>query len=128
MSESETQAQILLSLARKYPNLRLFRNNTGMGWQGQTVSQTPAQIVIKNPRPLHAGLVKGSSDLIGIKKTLITPDMVGKEIGVFVAIEVKSESGRLTPEQANFIEFVGKFGGIAGTANNVGQADSIIGQ
>jgi len=81
----------------------------------------------KNPvgywpeKHLHYGLDKGSSDLIGIQRMLITPDMVGQYVGVFVAAEVKKEEWRPsmdTPkhhsEQSNFIAQVKSMGGKGG--------------
>lgn len=44
----------------------------------------------------------GGSDLIGIYK------------GRFLALEVKKPGGRVTTEQAQFIEYVNRAGGIAG--------------
>lgn len=71
-------------------------------------------------------MAKGSSDLIGLRKVTITPDMVGQEIGVFCAVEVKSAKGRPTSEQKQFIACVQKFGGLAGVARSVDEAASII--
>lgn len=66
-------------------------------------------------RGYRAGLTKeGSSDLIGILKLKITPAMVGKTVGVFCAFEVKTKTGKPTPEQKKFIEDITEYGGIAG--------------
>lgn len=100
--------------------LRLFRNNTGMGWAGKatkiskpmTISLQPGDVVIRKARPLRAGLCEGSSDLIGFKPTLITPQMVGQTIAVFTAIETKTTKGKATTLQQNFIQMVQNFGGI----------------
>ena len=50
-------------------------------------------------------------DLIGWKQIVITPDMVGKTIAIFTALEVKYGSTRTTEEQQNFIDQVNKSGG-----------------
>lgn len=66
-------------------------------------------------RKVKAGLaVNGSSDLIGWKSIVITPDMVGKRVAVYVAAEIKTATGRVSPEQQIFIDNVRKAGGIAG--------------
>ena len=110
MTEKNIQTRILLATGW-HPNIRLFRNNTGQGWQGQT-QRDGAKLIITNPRPLMAGLHKGSSDLIGWKTVEITPDMVGQKLAVFCAVEVKTGSGRTTVEQENFLQIVRAAGGI----------------
>lgn len=110
MTERSIQTRILLAIGKR-PDIRLFRNNTGQGWQGQTV-RDGAKLIIMNPRPLMAGLHKGSSDLIGWKTVEITPDMVGQKLAVFCAVEVKTGSGRTTAEQDNFLQAVRDAGGI----------------
>lgn len=85
---------------------RLFRNNTGA-------------IKDADGRLVRFGLCRGSSDLIGFKPVTITPDMVGKTVAVFTAIEVKTPTGKATPEQIHFIERVKQLGGIAGIARSV---------
>jgi len=110
MTEKNIQTRILLATG-KHPNIRLFRNNTGQGWQGQT-QRDGAKLIITNPRPLMAGLHKGSSDLIGWKTVEITPEMIGQKLAVFCAVEVKTGSGRTTVEQENFLQIVRAAGGI----------------
>lgn len=121
MSESN-QEQPLIALALSKAGATVFRNNTGMGWIGESVRLRDGSILIKNPRPLHAGLTKGSSDLIGWKPTLITEEMVGSILAVFTAIEVKAKSGRATKEQLHFIDMVRKGGGIGGIARTPEEA------
>lgn len=67
-----------------------------------------------------------SSDLIGIKPVVITPDMVGQTFALFVAVEVKSEEWSPAKKfdtheiaQKNFMDWVKHLGGIAGFCNNV---------
>jgi hypothetical protein len=74
-----------------------------------------------------------SVDLIGITKVVITPDMVGKTLGVFTAIEVKKEDWKFTKVfdeheqlQKNFLDWVTYNGGIAGFANSVDSLEDIF--
>ena len=112
MKEQQIQTRWLMFISRR-PDVRMFRNNVGTGWQGQVVSKELGAVVIQNARPLHAGLCVGSSDLIGWKTVTITPDMVGQQVAVFVAAEVKTATGRLTGEQQNFLNKVRDAGGLA---------------
>jgi VRR-NUC domain len=100
---------------------RIFRQNTGFGWVGAkffkppmetSVRLSPQDVVIKNARPLHAGLCKGSSDMIGWTRKIITPDMVGQTVAIFTAIECKTIGHKATEDQIRFIEAVNKAGGI----------------
>lgn len=127
MTERELQNQILLALSA---DATVFRVNTGQGWAGRATkiprdTQIPlhrGDVVIRQGRPLHAGLTKGGSDIVGWKPVVITPEMVGELVAVFVAVECKRPGARQTPEQKNFIEQVKKAGGYAGFAESVDQA------
>ena len=55
----------------------------------------------------------GDSDAMSVVKVTITPDMVGKTIGVAVAPEFKvPKTGRLSEDQKNFRDAFEKRGGI----------------
>lgn len=112
------------------PFLRIFRNNVGTGWQGASVRQWKenghSYMLLKDPRPLHAGLCVGSSDLIGWRIVEVTPEMVGKHVAVFTAIEIKTETGRPTKEQSNFLQVVQMSGGIAGIARSEHEAINMV--
>ena len=97
-SEQFTQQQIRLACSSG--STRLFRNNTG---------------------------TKGSADLIGWSSVTITADMVGQTVAVFTSIEVKSATGRLRPEQRQWLEAVQAAGGIAGVARSVEDARALLG-
>lgn len=100
------------------PKVRLFRNNVGMAWAGKTVSRDDKNrlLTLSNFRPFHAGLTKGSSDLIGWTTVDVTPEMVGKKVAVFTAIEAKTGKTRATESQQNFLDAVRASGGISGVA------------
>ena len=115
MSNKETilQQNIRLALGTK-SNLRLFRNETGK---------------LPDPRTgryIQFGLAKGSSDLIGFKTVKVTPDMVGQEIAQFVSLEIKTETGKLTKMQHNWLQKVKTSGGIVGVARTVKDALKIL--
>lgn len=123
MNETNITKTIQLSIP---PNTRLFRNNTGTGWQGTRMPSPAGLVIMENARPLKAGLCKGSSDLIGWTSITITPDMVGRKVAVFTAVEVKMVNGRVSPEQLNFIDQIRKAGGYAGIAQSPEAARKII--
>jgi hypothetical protein len=52
--------------------------------------------------------------------------MVGTEIAVFAAVEVKAAKGRATEQQKAFIEHIRNAGGLAGVARSVDEAKSIL--
>ena len=110
-NELAVQNRIRLALSRG--PVRLFRNNTGA-------------LKDINGRLVRFGLCQGSSDLIGWRTVTITPEMVGQQLAVFAAIEVK-DRGRATPDQERFISIVKGSGGLAGVAQNTAQAQAILG-
>lgn len=121
MSDNEGTIQRRILIAASKAGLRLFRNNTALGWVGQalriskptTAKLEPGDVVIRNARPLHAGLCVGSSDLIGWAPRLITAEDVGKTLAVFCSVEVKTPKGRASQEQRQFLKVVSDAGGVA---------------
>lgn len=119
--DSENQTMKKIQIAVSSIGARLWRNNSALGWCGKATKITkpttctlyPGTVVIQDARPLHAGLCKGSSDLIGFRVVFITPDMVGQRVAQFIACEVKSETGSPTKEQIGFLNLVHQAGGQA---------------
>lgn len=109
----ETQIMRLIQKAASSIGYRVFRNNVGLAWTGQIVRKEAGTVTLKNAIPIKYGLCNGSADLIGWKPKVILPEDVGKTVAVFTAIEVKSETGTLRPEQEAFIDAVGISGGVA---------------
>ena len=111
-SEHEIQQRIRLACGRG--PVRLWRNNTGA-------------LVDQQGRFVRFGLCKGSSDLIGLRSLEITPELVGRRIAQFVAIEVKTAQGVLSPEQRAFLRFVQELGGVAAVCRSVEEAEQLLG-
>ena len=107
LSEQTIQQEIRIACSNG--DTRLFRNNTG------TLKDA-------NGRPVQFGLCKGSADLIGWKRVTVTEEMVGSTVAVFLSIEVKTATGRLRPEQQQWLDAVQAAGGIAGVARSVEDA------
>lgn len=91
MSEGKIQDEI--RLAASSLGIVLWRNNVGYAAESRVTY----------------GLAPGSSDLIGIQRGT----------GRFIAIEVKSARGKLTPEQEAFLALIKNIGGIAIVARSV---------
>ena len=123
MSEHAIQNEIRLGISGK---ATLFRNNCGTAWTGDAATLREGSILIRNPRILHAGLCAGSSDLIGWRSITITPEMVGKTVAVFAALEVKSKTGRATAGQKNFCDRVIQAGGLAGIVKSLDDAKKAL--
>lgn len=104
MSENSVMQKIRLDAVAE--GARLFRNNVGL-------------FDTLDGRKIRTGLCVGSSDLIGWTEVTITPEMVGRKVAVFTAVEVKAPRGRLTKEQAAFIAAVNRHGGIGIKATTV---------
>jgi hypothetical protein len=113
MSEAAIQQDIRLALGQT-PGLRVFRQNVG---------------AYKDPRSgrvIRYGLHTGSADLIGWQSVVITPAMVGQRFARFVSIEVKTPTGRLSPEQSTWQAAVQRAGGIAVVARSVDDIKFLI--
>lgn len=123
-AEKNLTAHVLMSVSKI--GARLFRQNTGLAWQGEIIEKTPQRLILKNPRPIHCGLIKGSSDLIGWTPVVITADMVGKTVAIFTALEVKTPGVSATPEQKNFVEQIAKVGGCGHIVRSAEEAVAAI--
>jgi len=110
--ERKIQSDIQLAACAGGGQARLWRNNTG------ALKDQRGQLV-------RYGLCPGSSDLIGFRTVVVTPDMVGQRVALFCAVEVK-DRGRPTEQQVAFINLVQQAGGLAGVARSVPEALSIL--
>jgi hypothetical protein len=94
--------------------VRLWRNNTGA-------------LVDQQGRFVRFGLCKGSSDLIGLRSVVVTPEMVGQRLAQFVALEIKTTQGVVSPEQQAFLRLVQQLGGVAAVCRSIQQAQAVLG-
>lgn len=93
MKEHEIMQGILISIG-SLPDVRIWRNNTG-------------SIKTQDGRFITFGL-KGSADMLGILKG-----------GKFLAIEVKTATGRQSEQQKSFQKMIEAFGGVYILARSV---------
>ena len=92
--ETKIQNRIMMDMSEK--GYLVWRNQVGL-------------FKTLDGRTVNIG-IKGSSDLMAVKPTVITPDMVGKTLAVFVAVEVKTATGRQSEPQKKWQKAVEKLG------------------
>jgi hypothetical protein len=112
ISEAAVTSRVRLAAARV--GIHLWRNQNGAFYdeRGQFI-----RFGLANESEKQSKLVK-SSDFIGLRRTLITPAMVGAYVGIFTAREIKHSDWVYTgtgrePAQLNFINLVNCNGGDA---------------
>lgn len=118
MKEAAIQKTIMRKIGSR-PDVRIFRNNVGEGFQGKIISERDGLMLLEKPRRIRFGLMVGSGDLIGWQTVTITPDMVGQKIARFTSVETKRlRGGIVKPEQENWKLQVNQSGGYAVIVNN----------
>ncbi len=133
--ESKIQTDIRDKLS--HGRVRLFRNNVGQGIMVNHKHAFTAQAIITKVIDLcrslggHAqrirfGLAVGSGDLIGYRRVTITPDMVGREVAVFLSVEVKTAKGPVREEQYRWADHINSVGGVAVIARSLEQAQELL--
>jgi hypothetical protein len=100
VSEGELQDAIRLAL-RDVPGLALWRNNVGVALH-------------PDGRRVVYGLAPGSADLVGLVD------------GRFIALEVKTATGRVRPEQKAWLSCVRAFGGFAAVVRSTSDAVAAV--
>lgn len=110
--ESNILKKVMLALSET--GARVWRNNVGF-------ATYPGGVVVK-----YGVCNPGGSDIIGFTPIKITPEMVGCQVAIFTAIEVKTSKGKLKPEQVNFLNTVKRAGGYAGVATSPEEALALL--
>lgn len=112
-AETRLQNEIRLALSSRCNQVTTWRNHTGCLQDG-------------DGKWIKFGLCPGSSDLIGIRKLKITQDMVGQEIGQFVALEIKTDTGKARPDQYTFLDHVNERGGLGAIVRSTDEAVELL--
>lgn len=120
-SEGKIQQDIRLQAAQR--GWLLLRNNSGAC---TTNDGRHIRFGLGNDSERVNRQIK-SSDLIGIRPVLITPEMVGRVLGVFQAVECKKEGWRYSGDareaaQQKFGTIIQKHGGCFTFASSVEEA------
>jgi hypothetical protein len=116
MREADIQNQIRIYVSERRLGV-LFRANVGEAWTGDRIERNlDGSITIHNPRRLKTGLPPGFSDLFGFT-------IPG---GRATFIEVKTPTGRTSPEQENFLTQMARMGACAGVARSPEEAEKIL--
>jgi len=90
---------------------RLIRVNCGRFWAGRVVSRARGLLTLASYGAVQ-GADAGTSDAVGFDSVVITKEMVGRRVAVFVACEYKAGKDKLRPEQINFKRMVVSMGAI----------------
>ena len=116
MREQDIQSKIRIDFSKQIPDGLLFRANVGQAFTGSRIRKNAdGSITIFDPRPFNTGLPVGFSDLFGV--------LPG---GKALFLEIKSEKGKPTMEQTNFLNTVSMRGALAGVARSFEDVIKII--
>lgn len=114
MKQSEDEVDQLVQLEAARHQILLMRNNSGAlkDADGRVVRYGLGNISKEQNENFK------SSDRIAILPLVITQEMVGKTVGVFVAVEMKKSPWKYTGKdreagQKNFLDYINARGGIA---------------
>ena len=124
-SEAEVSDDVVIETS-KY-GLRLFRNNSGAFKDSRGV---PVRFGLGNVSKRFNKLMK-TSDYIGWTPVVSTPEMVGKTVAVFTALEIKEADWKYSGDerevaQKKFIDLVNNSGGIASFIKSVEQVKQLV--
>ena len=133
------ESKILMAIrdACSRGTVRLWRNNVGTALVINHTDPGMKQVIINAcielaerrgafAQRMSFGLTEGSGDLIGYQQVVVTEAMVGKKLAIFVSCEVKTDTGRVRPEQTNWLEHISGAGGIAFIARSVEDAKKVL--
>lgn len=112
----ETKLMNLILIALSEAGCTVWRVETAGAWVGRQIHKDGSTVTLANARMFTTGLCVGGADIIGIHQAT----------GRFIAVEVKTPKGRVSPEQQTFINAVRAAGGIAGIARSVEDALELI--
>ena len=100
MARRETEFTNAIRVAVAKAGGRIFRNHRGK------------HLTMDGKRVVTTGLFPGASDLIGWMPVVVTEDMVGSQLAVFLSVEGKIGDASVTAEQGGWLDAVNLGGGI----------------
>jgi hypothetical protein len=113
VSEADVNSEIR-RVAQQRKDVALWRNTRG-------------QVMLESGGRITYGVgPNGASDWIGYRAVVVTPDMVGTTVAVFVAIEAKRPGEDMRDDQREFVAEIIANGGIAGVAHSAAEAAEIL--
>lgn len=113
---------------------RLFRNQRGV----YTIAQDDCKSCQRFGRKISTGMANGAPDLVGWMPVVVTPDMVGRTVALFVGIEAKrpgtelsvhgyrAEPGRLSEDQRRFLTALETAGAVQGVVRSVAELETVL--
>lgn len=111
LSENSEKQKGRLALAQKY-GIKVFNN--------------PVGVAVYDKHHVSYGLRKGFTDQVGWRPMVVTPEMVGHKIAVFVGIEWKEDGKYPQPEQKKVMQILHQDGAITGVARKPKDALQIV--
>lgn len=141
--ETALQNQILLRYGRE-PDVTLFRQNVGMAKESAVTREHLSRLLallerdtreaasliralIREPDRYTAfGLCKGSSDIVGIVRVPVQRMLGDAIIARWLALEVKTATGRVSKEQQMFLDLVNRSGGVGRVVRSIEDAGAAI--
>jgi hypothetical protein len=128
--KTESDLQQAIMIEGPHHHCILMRNNSG------ALPDATGRFVrygLGNVSKQHSDRIK-SSDLIGFTRIVITPDMVGRTVAVFTAVEIKEPGWTHSPKdkranaQKAFTDWVKACGGFAGIVDSVEAFRKMLGK
>lgn len=101
--------------------VRIYRNESGHGVVGnikaiheaETIKLYPGDFVVRGGRRTSFGIATGGGDLIGLASIVVTQEMVGQRVALFVSGEGKVDGDRMSDEQREWHQTVLDAGGVS---------------
>jgi hypothetical protein len=121
ISESALLRTLLLCASEL--GARLFRNQRGV----YTIAQDDCKSCARYGRKISTGMANGAPDLVGWMPVVVTPDMVGATVALFVGIEAKRpDGGRVSEDQRRFLTALETAGAVQGVVRSVAELETVL--
>ena len=131
--EARLQREILLALGRE-ADVLVHPNPVGQGYHGaarpaleqefERVMRTFGAVVVRTAREVTASVLMRHRVTYGLG--VGSPDLVGAIAGTFVGLELKSDTGRISPEQTQWHAAARARGALVEVVRSVDEAREVI--